>query len=586
MAGKISVSKYYKNHLFSFVCIAVLSLLYSLFLTYPLTLLRELVDTSISNFTSNTSNYKEILILCIAYVICVFFSYLILNIQYYCVSKIQYKLSNEIRIEIYKRLEVFYQDYFDNSASSEILNCLIQDSDIVAAGIISPISNFSKSLFTFCLSLYFICRINAILALVIFPLAIIIGVITKISGGKFKDLARENRKRNSFLWKTAQENILSMRDIHANNQEKETEMKFSLACSNTQDNMTKTAKYAMKMNLINDFCLTVLNSVLLIAGLLLIFYAKASIGALVTIITYSKSFVAPIQNCVLSLQDIFKLNVSKKRINDLLFSNQATLTTQQNLDEKYIYERICQCNYVIELEHICFSYGEKEILKDFSMKLEKKKCYALVGATGSGKTTILKLCEGLYKSADGIIKIFELPLEDNLYNIRKYMGCAFQDIFLYNDTIRNNILFANPDVDEKEFNKAVYSSCVEELVQRLPHGLDTYVGENGVQLSGGEKQRVGVARALIRNPELLLLDEATSSLDNDTEHIMLQRIKSNYTDLSILMIAHRLDSIKSCDCIYYLENGEIIESGSERELMELEGKYYALKNVNNPTNVK
>lgn len=116
-------------------------------------------------------------------------------------------------------------------------------------------------------------------------------------------------------------------------------------------------------------------------------------------------------------------------------------------------------------------------------------------------------------------------------------------------------------------------------MQRLPKGLDTYVGENGIQLSGGEKQRIGVARALIRNPKLLLLDEATSSLDNDTEYVMLERIQYAYKDLSILMIAHRLDSIKSCDCIYYLENGKIVEFGSEAELMELHGKYFALKSV-------
>lgn len=574
----MNITKYYKKHFFSFAIISILSLLYSFFITFPLTILRNLVDTSISRINGETSEYKEILILCITYVFCLFFSYIIINTQRFYVAKVQYRISNELRIEIYQKLEMFYQDYFDNSTSSEILNSLIQDSDIVAAGIMSPISNLSKSLLSFCFSLYFICNINTLLALIIFPLAIIIGIITKISGGKFKELARENRKKNSNLWKIAQENILSMRDIHANNQEKKTEKDFAVACNATKENMTNTAKYAMNMNILNDFCLIVLNSTLLIAGLLLVVYGKTSIGALVTIITYSKSFISPIQSFVLSLQDLFKLNVSKKRINDLFFNNQELLTTNDTSTE-IDNNILTNFNVVIEFNNVSFAYGDKEILKNFSLKLERNKKYALVGATGSGKTTILKLCEGLYKYNGGTIKIFELPLEENLPNIRKYMGCAFQDIFLYNDTIKNNILFANPNVTKEEFNKAIYSSCVEELVQRLPKGLDTYVGENGIQLSGGEKQRIGVARALIRNPKLLLLDEATSSLDNDTEYVMLERIQYAYKDLSILMIAHRLDSIKSCDCIYYLENGKIVEFGSEAELMELHGKYFALKSV-------
>lgn len=571
----IGSSSFYKKHLFSISFLFFLSGIYSLFVTYPLKILKDLVDTSISNITNDLSDYKRVLLLCIIYIICLFLSFLILNIQRFYASKIQYKISCEIRRDIYLRLETYYQNFFDETSSSEILSRLIQDSDIVASGIISPVLNFSKSILSFTFSFYFICQINSILALIIFPLAIVIGVITRISGGKFTLLAREGRKRNSILWKIAQENILSMRDIHANNQENEKEKAFDLASVSTQENMTNTAKYAMKMNLLNDFCLMILNATLLISGLVLVLNEKASIGALVTIITYSKSFISPIQSFILAFQDLFKSNVSKKRINDLIFSNDYLVNT-----EAFPSDNInIQSELVISFENVHFSYGDKEILNGFTLNLSKEKCYALVGPTGSGKTTILKLCEGLYKINSGKIRIFESEIDKNIYNIRKFMGCAFQDVFLYNDTIKNNILFANPEVSKKDFEDAIYASCVDEIVRKLPNGLNTCVGENGVQLSGGEKQRIGVARALIRKPYILLLDEATSSLDNDTEHIMIHRIKNLYEKLTILMIAHRLDSIKFCDCIFYIENGKIIESGPENELIEKKGKYFALKKV-------
>ncbi len=572
---RISSINFYKKHIFSISFLCFLSVLYSLFITYPLKILKDLVDTSISNITNDLSDYKRILLLCIIYIFCLFLSFLILNIQRFYASKIQYRISREIRRDIYLRLELYYQNFFDETPSSEILSRLIQDSDIVASGIISPVLNFSKSILSFGFSFYFICQINAILALIIFPLAIVIGVITRISGSKFTLLARENRKRNSILWKITQENILSMRDIHANNQEKEKEKSFDSASMSTQENMTKTAKYAMKMNFLNDFSLMILNSTLLISGLLLVLNEKATIGALVTIITYSKSFISPIQSFVLAFQDLFKSNVSKKRINELIF-NDTYLLNPKSVSSNNIN---LQSEIIINFENVNFSYGDKEILNGFTLKLKKEKCYALVGPTGSGKTTILKLCEGLYKKTGGDISIFGCKIDENIYNIRKHMGCAFQDVFLYNDTIQNNILFANPDVDEKNFTDAIYASCVDEIIKKLPNGLNTQVGENGVQLSGGEKQRIGVARALIRNPHLLLLDEATSSLDNDTEHIMIQRIKKQYKRLTILMIAHRLDSIKFCDCIFYIENGKIIESGSEDELIKQKGKYFALKKV-------
>ena len=230
---------------------------------------------------------------------------------------------------------------------------------------------------------------------------------------------------------------------------------------------------------------------------------------------------------------------------------------------------------LVRFENVTFSYTkEKEVLNNISFEVKRGTTHAFVGPTGSGKTTILKVLEGLYLLDEGRIEVFGYPMDDEYkLSLREHIGYVFQDTFLFNATIRENIMFAAPNASEEELDFAVKIACVDEIVAKNKEGLDTLVGENGVKLSGGERQRIGIARIILRNPKLILFDEATSALDNNTELKVINGIRNYLKDTTFIMIAHRLTTIEYSDCIYMLENGRIIEQGTHQDLLELNGKY-------------
>ena len=223
-----------------------------------------------------------------------------------------------------------------------------------------------------------------------------------------------------------------------------------------------------------------------------------------------------------------------------------------------------------------FSYKHDLTLNDLNLKIKKGKITALVGLSGAGKSTTADLVMGLLKPDNGQILIDGNLLTDkNSFSWRNHLGYVAQDTFLFNDSIRSNLLLSRNDASEEDL-KEVLKSASADFVFNLPEGLDTVIGDRGVRLSGGEKQRIALARALLRQPSLLILDEATSNLDSKNEKKILQSIEKLHGDLTILMIAHRFSTIESADIIYLMENGHIVEEGSWEEFNEKKGRFREL----------
>jgi len=224
----------------------------------------------------------------------------------------------------------------------------------------------------------------------------------------------------------------------------------------------------------------------------------------------------------------------------------------------------------LELKQVSFNYPGRELaLNDIKMKIKKGNLTALVGKSGSGKTTIVDLMLGLYEENNGNILLNDIELKS--YDINTYhekLGYVPQEPQLFNISIRENLLWSAPNATEKDMWNACRLSNADEFVKELPEKLDTILGDRGVRLSGGQRQRLALARALIREPELLILDEATSSLDTESEHLIQQSIDNLSGEITIVVIAHRLSTIRNADYVYVLEKGEIIEDGTFDDLSE------------------
>lgn len=234
--------------------------------------------------------------------------------------------------------------------------------------------------------------------------------------------------------------------------------------------------------------------------------------------------------------------------------------------------------------HVSFGYQKKQVLHDVSVVLRKNTLTALVGPSGSGKSTLLKLCARFYDPQQGQILFNGIDMKTlEPESLMSHISMVFQDVYLFQDTIRNNIRFGKTDATDEEIESAARQACCHEFIMRLPKGYDTQVGEGGCTLSGGEKQRISIARAILKDAPVVLLDEATASLDPENEVEVQRAINRLIAGRTVIVIAHRLKTIKNADNIIVLEEGHVVEQGRHQELLDKDGVYARLWGIQEKT---
>ncbi|MFN3781851.1 MAG: ABC transporter ATP-binding protein, partial [Candidatus Kapaibacteriota bacterium] len=283
------------------------------------------------------------------------------------------------------------------------------------------------------------------------------------------------------------------------------------------------------------------------------------------------SIMSPIATIVHNISQFQRGLISIKRVFNILEQERKVISTNEKpakFDEELVFD------------HVSFSYNTELVLKDISIHIKKGKKIALVGASGSGKSTVVDLLIRFYDPTSGVILLDGVDIKEyDTKSYRKLFGFVSQEIILFNDTIRNNILIGNPEATEDEILEACKVSNSYNFIMKLPDGLDTVIGERGVMLSGGERQRLAIARAIIRKPEILIFDEATSSLDSESEKVVQEAIDSILKNKTAIIVAHRLSTIVNADEIRVFDNGQIVEQGNHQQLLAMKGTYYKLYNL-------
>lgn len=499
----------------------------------------------------------------------------ILSLLSYASTMMMSKLSQEVIIELRGELygQLLKQDfvYFETAKTGDLMTRLSSDvktlQDLISPQSLKLISNIVTFIFIYAFMFNQDSRLTLLISMT-FPLLYLLNIFfSKRIKGAFKKVRASTSKVNNHL----QESLTSIMLIKTFASEKYEMTEFETLNHQNKKDYLKAMKYqtvfSPTIDLVNYLGMAI---VLLYSGNQII-KGQQTLGSLVAYLAYLKMLQSPIRSFTQMVSRFQQAVVSYGRIIEIYESEPQITSPTNGMSLGNFHQNI-------EFNDVSFEYqNESMVLKDINFEMKKGEVTALVGVSGSGKTTITKLIERLYDVSSGSITIDHYNLKDySIESLRKHIGMVTQDIELIDGTIYNNIIYGLPDKKKSDVISAVKAANLEEFIEELPKGLDTEVGERGIKLSGGQKQRIAIARIFLKNAPILILDEATASLDNESERYIQQSLDELLDNRTSLVIAHRLSTIQKADQILVLDHGEIVERGTHEELLQKNKRYRSL----------
>ncbi|MFL0248123.1 ABC transporter ATP-binding protein [Candidatus Clostridium stratigraminis] len=489
-------------------------------------------------------------------------------VKEYLFDVLSAKISIDIKKDLFDHIQTLPFSYFDNMNTGELMSRIGEDVDNVWRSVSFGIRLFIENAIYFIVASAILFFLNWKLTIVCLigmpPIAYLALKFEKKIGESYGKLSDQGVILNT----AAQENIAGVRLVKAFAREKHEILKF-LKLNKENFNL------GMEQNrIIADYFppiefLTNISIVLLVAvGGIFVMKESMSLGTLVAFSGYIWMLVWPMRMLGWLTNLIAQTNASAKKIAKIMDIKPNITDSEDSL-------RLPIIRGDIEFKNVSFKYKEDYVLKDVNLKVKAGSTVAIMGTTGSGKSSIVNLIGRYYDVSEGAIYIDNNDIRQvNLKDLRSKMSVVQQDTFLFSASIEENIRFGSENATMEEIKEACRLACALDFIEELESNFDTMIGERGIGLSGGQKQRLSIARALIRNSNILILDDATSALDMETEYRLLKNLNESHKAATTFIIAHRISAVKNADQILYVEDGHIVESGKHDELIAKKGKYY------------
>lgn len=485
------------------------------------------------------------------------------------------KVTNDLKINLYKKLMHQSSSFFDKQTSGKVLKGYNNDADKSCSGLLTNIKTCISRLFS-SISLIAVLFYNSWMLAIIAVIALSCAMIPLMKmKSTIKGVYNKSEGENAKVLTTYNEAFAGNKIIAAYNLYDLKKSQFNKLVNTVFGLRIKITQHIGWLSPLMHIIVSCGIGAIIGLGSYLIVQGKLTAGQFVSFITALIMLYTPIKG----------LGNNAKSMTTCLCAMERVVA---KLDKKSgIIDRPDAINFPdfkdkITFEDINFEYKkDKPVLKNISFEVPKGETIALVGNSGGGKTTIVNLLPRFYKLKKGAIKIDGVSINDiKLNDLREHIAIVFQDNFLFEGTIRDNILLGKLDATEAELHNAIKNSYLEDFINSLENGLDTQIGERGVLLSGGQKQRIGIARAFLKNAPILILDEATSALDNQAEHIVQQAIDNLMKERTVFVIAHRLSTIQNANRIAVINQGYLTELGTHEELLKIpNGDYKKLYNM-------
>ncbi|MBU3075247.1 ABC transporter ATP-binding protein/permease [Clostridium estertheticum] len=474
----------------------------------------------------------------------------------------------DIRNDIYSNLQKLDFDFFDKTSTGDIMNKMTGDIDAVRHFLAWVGYNVLENSFIFLFGIAIMFSINYKLTLILLMFTPPIAYFARKLAIDVKPTFFNVRQQFSKLNSVAQENISGNRVVKAFAKEEFEIGKFGKENDEFRKRNIDSAKVWGKYLPIIDSLSISLNIVIILIGGIMVINQSITIGNLVTFNAMIFTINNPMRMAGWLINDIQRFSASGEKIIELMNTKPKIKNSENQVEEDRIKGNI-------EFKNVNFNYGDEEVLENINLKVSPGQTIAIIGHTGSGKSTFVSLLCRFYECTKGEILIDGYDIKDfNLRRLRKNIAVAMQDIFLFSDTIEGNIAYGLPTASMDEVRWAAGIAGADDFINKMEEGYDTIVGERGVGLSGGQKQRISLARALLKNPSIIILDDTTSSLDIQTENNIRHSLDKYFKDKTTFIIAHRISSVKNADMILVLNNGRIVERGTHSELLVKKGEYY------------
>jgi len=485
----------------------------------------------------------------------------------------------DIRNKINDKILVLPIGFFSEERKGDILARISGDVNEVENSVMSSLDMLFKNPILILIYLITMIVLSWQLTLFVFVVLPIMGYVMGTVGRSLKRSSFEAQNKWGELMSQIEETLSGLRIIKAFNAESKISKRFYTGSDTFRKMSNRIARRQYLAHPMSEFLGTLTIAIVLWFGGSLILSGNGIIDAATFIyyLTIFYSIINPIKEFSRSAYAVQRGLASMERIDKIL-------EAQNDITEIQHPQKLSFKNN-IHYRNVWFKYNKEWVLKGIDLKIEKGKTVALVGQSGSGKSTMTDLLSRFYDIQEGGVFIDNINIKDvTLHDLRSKIGYVTQEAILFNDTFFNNIAFGLKEVTSEEVIEAAKVANAHEFIMATQHGYQTNIGDRGGKLSGGQRQRISIARAVLKNPEILILDEATSALDTDSERLVQDALEKLMRNRTTIIIAHRLSTIKNADEIYVLKEGQIIESGGHNSLYELNGYYTKLCNIQGDLN--
>ncbi|MGB8704956.1 MAG: ABC transporter ATP-binding protein [Gillisia sp.] len=477
----------------------------------------------------------------------------------------------DLRDALYTKILELPVSYFSEKKKGDIISRITADVNEVQTSFLSILEMVVREPLTIVFTITAMLVISAKLTLFVFIFLPVSGYVISLIGKQLKRQSHRAQAENGHFLSIVEETLSSLKIKKGFNAEDHFRDNFRESTNRLNNILNSLINRQNLASPASEFLgIFVIVVILWFGGKMVLVEGSLNPASFISFLALAYNILTPAKNISKASYSVKKGNAAAERITEVL-ETPSTISDVPNAIALQDFSNR------IEIENISFKYEDDLVLKNFSLQVPKGNTIALVGQSGSGKSTIANLVTRFYDINKGSIKIDGHDIREvSKFSLRNLMGLVTQDSILFNDTIKNNVALGKKDASEQEIIAALKIANAWEFVKELPKGLETNIGDSGNKLSGGQKQRISIARAVLKNPPIMILDEATSALDTESEKLVQKALENMMKNRTSIVIAHRLSTIQNADKIVVMQKGEIVEQGKHEELLSLNGTYKKL----------